>query len=45
MDEELERFWRHHDKHPPVMGPPQDIDLWPGLKDFNGKPIGKERMP
>lgn len=38
-DEEIERFWKHHDRRPPVMGPPVDIGVWEGAKGFDGKPL------
>jgi hypothetical protein len=43
MDEELKRFWQHHDRHPPVMGPPLDIGIWEGAKNFDGEPISSKK--
>lgn len=41
MDEELKRFWRHHDNVPPIRGPPIDINAREGAKGWDGKPIKK----
>lgn len=44
MDAELKRFREMHDSTvAPVRGPPVDIGVWEGAKDFNGELISKKK--
>jgi len=39
MDEELRRFWQHHDPTPVVGAGDPDINIRDGAKGWDGKPI------